>query len=224
MKYLFRHAVLGLVLLGLLGGSAMAQTATRIGTVDLTKIFDGYYKKKQAEAIVKDRATELEKALKDLVTKFDKDKAEYEKVVASAGDANISPDERDKRKKQAEDLLRGLKQSDEELTASRRRALADLDEQKARMIGKLVDDIREVVSAKARAAGFTLVLDTTAVSGKTGAPMVLFSDNQTDITEAVLAQLNAGAPVDLGPSTDDSKQSDTKTGTTDTSKGGTKKK
>lgn len=208
MKYIIRHAILGLVVGSLLGGSAWAQTSSRIGTVDLTKIFDGYYKKKQAEAIVKDRAAELEKTLKDLVAKFDKDKTEYEKVVTSAGDANISPDERDKRKKQAEDLLKGLKQSDEELTSSRRRAMADLDEQKTRMINKLVDDIRDVVATKARAAGFTLVLDTTGVSAKTGAPIVLYSDNQTDITETVLAQLNAGAPVDLGAPSDDTKKSD----------------
>jgi Skp family chaperone for outer membrane proteins len=224
MKHLFRHAILGLVLLGLLGGSAWAQTAPRIGTVDLAKIFDGYYKKKQAETIVKERATELENTIKGLVTKFEKDKAEYEKVLASANDANISPDERDKRKKQAEELFKGLRQSDEELTASRRRALADLDDQKNRMIGKLVDDIRAVVSAKARAAGFTLVLDTTAVSGKTGAPIVLFSDNQTDITATVLTSLNAGAPVDFGASSDDTKKPDTKAGTPDTKKGDTKKK
>ena len=224
MKYSFRHALLSLVLVSLLGGSAWGQTQTRIGTVDLTKIFDGYYKKKQAEAIVKDRATELEKALKEMVAKFEKDKSEYEKLVTSAGDSAISPEERDKRKKQAEDMLKGLKQSDDEIVSSRRRAMADLDEQKTRMIGRLVDDIREVVAAKARTAGFTLVLDITALGAKTGAPIVLFSNNDTDITDPVLAQLNAGAPLDLGTPADDKKLDDTKSGKTDTKKGDTKKK
>lgn len=218
MKYLFRHSVLVLALISLVGGSAWAQTPPRIGTVDLTKIFDGYYKKKQAETIIKDRATELEKTIKELVTKFEKDKAEYDKVVASAGDSNISADERDKRKKQAEDLLKNLKQSDDEITTSKRRAMADLDEQKTRMINRLVDDIREVVSTKARAAGFTLVVDTTAVSAKTGAPIVLYSNNEADITDPVLAQLNAGAPLDLGAPADDKKPDDTKAGKKDDKK------
>jgi Skp family chaperone for outer membrane proteins len=218
MKYSFRHAVLGLVLISLLGGSAWAQSQPRIGTVDLSKIFEGYYKKKQAETIVKDRATELEKTLKELVTKFEKDKAEYEKLVTSAGDSAISPEERDKRKKQAEDMLKSLKQSDDEIVSSRRRAMADLDEQKTRMISRLVDDIREVVAAKARAAGFSLVLDTTALGAKTGAPIVLFSNNETDITDPVLAQLNAGAPLDLGAPADDKKPADTKAGKPDTKK------
>ncbi len=224
MKYLFRHAVLSLVLVSLLGGSAWAQTQTRIGTVDLTKIFDGYYKKKQAETIIKDRATELEKALKEMVAKFEKDKAEYEKVMTGAGDSAISPDERDKRKKQAENLLKSLKQSDEELVATRRRAMSDLDEQKNRMISRLVDDIRDVVADKARKANFSLVLDTTAVGAKTGAPIVLFSNNETDITDPVLAQLNAGAPLDLGAPAEDKKADATKAGKKDEKQNDAKKK
>ena len=211
---------MGLVLLSLLGGSAWAQSAPRIGTVDLNKIFDGYYKKKQAEVIIKDRADELQKTLKDMVTKFQKDKDAYDKMVASAGDSNISADERDRRKKQAEDMLKNLKQSDDEITSSRRQAMADLDDQKTRMINRLVDEIRQVVSAKAREAGFTMVLDVAAVSAKSGAPFVLYSDNQTDITEPVLAQLNAGAPLDLNTTSDDTK----KPASTNSSKPDSKKK
>lgn len=209
MKYLLRKVVPGFLLACLLGGPAWAQAQARIGTVDITKIFERYYKKNQAETILKDRRDELEKALKEDVSKYEKDKGEYDKMVSSAADPVISGDERDKRKKQAEDMLKKLKQSEDSIMASQRAAKSSMEEQTSRMIGRLVDDIREVVSAKARTAGFTLVLDTAAIGAK-GTPIVLFNSNETDITDTVLAQLNAGAPLDLTPGTKTKKADDGK--------------
>ena len=42
-----------------LTGSAVAQN--RMATVDLRKVFDGYWKKKQAEVALKERQTDMEK-------------------------------------------------------------------------------------------------------------------------------------------------------------------
>ena len=209
MKYLLRKVVPGFLLACLLGGPAWAQAQARIGTVDITKIFDRYYKKQQAETILKDRRDDLEKALKEDVAKYEKDKAEYDKMVSSAADPNVSGEERDKRKKQAEDMLKKLKQSEDSILASQRAAKSSMEEQTTRMIGRLVDDIRDVVSAKARTAGFTLVLDTAAVGAK-GTPIVLFNNNETDITDTVLAQLNAGAPLDTTPSSNTRKPEESK--------------
>src|SRR5208282_953974 len=138
------------------------------------------------------------KELKDLAAKIDKDTAEYDKVVASASDTNISPDERDKRKTQAEDLLKKLKQSKDDLASSERSARETIEGQRTRMVSRLVDDIRDVVTTKARTAGFSLVIDSSAVSGK-GTPIVMFNNKDTDLTDSVLAQLNAGAPLDNTP-------------------------
>jgi Skp family chaperone for outer membrane proteins len=209
MKYQLRKAVPGLLLACLLGGPVCAQAQTRIGTVDITKIFDGYYKKKQAESILRDRRDELDKALKEDLAKYEKDKADYDKMVSSAADPLLSGEERDRRKKQAEDMFKKLKQSEDSIMASRRAAQTSMEEQSSRMIGRLVDDIRDVVSAKARTAGFSLVLDTAALSAK-GTPIVLFNNNETDITDAVLAQLNAGAPLDTTPTANSKKTDDEK--------------
>jgi Skp family chaperone for outer membrane proteins len=211
MKHLLRQAVLGLVLASMLCGSARAQTQPRIGTIDVSTVFDSYYKKKQAETLLKDRKDELIKELKEIAAKIDKDTDAYNKALASAGDANISPDERDKRKSQAEDMLKKLKQSKEDLASSERSAQETIAGQQSRMVNRLVDDIRDVVSAKARTAGFSLVIDSSAVSAK-GTPIVLFNNKETDLTDTVLAQLNAGAPLDTTPPSDaaSGKKDDTK--------------
>jgi hypothetical protein len=57
------------------------------------------------------------------------------------------------------------------------------------------------VTTKAKAAGYTLVVDSSAdTSNQT--PVVLYTDGQNDLTATVLAQLNAGAPIDLNKPAD----------------------
>ena len=63
------------------------------------------------------------------------------------------------------------------------------------MRGNILNEIRNVVTAKAKAAGFSLVIDTAAQSGD-ATPIVLFTNNENDLTTAVLEELNRSAPVD----------------------------
>jgi outer membrane protein len=198
MKHLLRNVTSGLLSLSLLmGASAWAQTQAqnRIGTIDLGKVFDNYWKRKQAEAVLKDRAAEMEKDFKVMVADFEKGKADYEKALAAAADSAASAEERDKRKKSAEEKLKSLKDSDDMLTSYKRQASANLDEQKTRMRNNILDEIRSVVSTKARNAGFALVIDSSADTAR-ATPMVVFNSGDSDLTETVLAQLNAGAPTE----------------------------
>ena len=198
MKILWRQVILGFALASMLGGTVWAQAQPRIGTLDVTKVFDNYYKKAQAESLLKDRQDELLKDLKELASKIEKDTAAYDKVLGSTHDNNISPDERDKRENQAADMLKKLNQSKQDLASSDRSAREVIEGQRNRMVTGLVNDIRDVVATKARTAGFSLVIDSSAVSAK-GTPIIMFNSKDTDITDSVLAQLNAGAPLDTTP-------------------------
>jgi outer membrane protein len=180
------------------GGSVWAQTQGRTGTIDLSKVFDNYWKKKQAEGVLKDRAADMEKDFKVMVADFEKGKVEYEKALAAVNDPVLSADERDKRKKVAEEKLKSLKDSEDMLNSYRRQASANLDEQKTRMRNNIIDEIKTVVASKARAASFSLVIDSSADSAK-GTPLTLFNNGDNDLTDSVLAQLNAGAPTEPLP-------------------------
>src|SRR5437868_2827042 len=86
-------------------GAAMAQTAPKIGIIDLKKAFDGYYKTKQADRQLKERAGDSEKVMKGMVDDFQKAQDEYRKVMDAANDQAIASEEREKRKKNAETKL-----------------------------------------------------------------------------------------------------------------------
>jgi outer membrane protein len=201
MKSLFRKIVPLLLLISLMGGSACAQG--RIATVELRKVFDGYWKTKQADAALKDRAADIEKDHKNMLDDWKKAKEEYQTLLGEANNQTLSFEEREKRKKSAEDKLKQIKDSEEGISQYERQARTTLDEQRKRMRDSIVEEIRAAVNSKAKSAGYALVIDTGAESGNgnaaagtPGTPVFLYANNENDITAAVLSQLNAGAPAE----------------------------
>jgi outer membrane protein len=183
-----------LLLISLMSCPAWAQN--RIATVDLRKIFDTYWKTKQADAALKDRQADLEKDDKTMRDDWKKAKDEYQSLLTDANNQTLSIEERDKRKKAAEDKFKQIKDSEDAIVQYERQARANIDEQRKRMRDRIVEEIRTAVNGKAKAAGYALVLDTAAESVN-NTPIVLFSNNENDMTDAVLALLNAGAPADM---------------------------
>ena len=190
---LLTRGVIGLFLVCLLSGPAMAQTKT--ATIDLRKVFDGYWKKKQAEAALKDRQTDMEKEDRNMVDDYKKAKEEYQSLLTGANDQAVSGEEREKRKTAAEEKLRRLKDMEENISQYERQARTTIGEQSQRMRSNILTEIRNVVNSKAKAAGVSLVIDTAAESINS-TPVFLYSSSETDITESVLQQLNSTAPAD----------------------------
>ena len=182
-----------MVVVSVLSSSAWAQG--KIATVDLRKLFDNYWKTKQADAAIKDRAADLDKEDKNMRDDLKKANDEYQKLLADANDQAVSPEERDRRKKTAETKLKYIKDSEDAVVQFEHQARTTLAEQQRRMRDNVLAEIRTVLSAKAKGAGFALVVDTAADSVNS-TPVILFASGENDLTEATLSQLNAGAPVE----------------------------
>ena len=73
----------------------------------------------------------------------------------------------------------------------------------------ILRDIRDLVEAKAKAGGYTIVIDVAAKSA-VGTPIVLYTNGQNDMTQEVLSQLNSTAPVGLVKSDDSKDQTEDK--------------
>ncbi len=166
---------------------------SRVAIVDLRKVFDEFYKTKAADKTLKDRAEDLEKERKILTDQYQKLNEDWKKAVDGASDQAVSADEREKRKKAAESKLLEIKELEQNLSQFDRGSRSTLEEQQRSMREKILAEIRTVVTSKAKAGNYSLVVDTAAESvNKT--PVVLFSNGENDITTAVLSQLNANAP------------------------------
>jgi outer membrane protein len=204
MKTIMRRVLPGLLLLGCLIQPVLGQQ-NKVGTIDLRKVFDNYYKRQQAEAALKEHGSELDKENKAYFDDYNKTKEDYGKLVAAANDQTLSSQEREKRKTEADAKLADLKSSENTIRTFQDNAREQLDTQKKRMRDTILGEIRSAIAAKAKAAGYTMVIDIASES-MNSTPVVLYTNGENDITDAILTQLNAGAP----PPTDTPKVPETK--------------
>jgi outer membrane protein len=184
-----RITVLTLVLLAATALSASAQT--KVATVDMKKIFNSYWKTKQATIALENRKTELRMEMKKSTDDLEKAQTDYKTLLDQSNDQAISADERAKRKDLATAKAKEIANSKIALEQFQRQAEAQLQDQSQRMSGNLVTEIQGAVADKAKAGGYTMVFNAAALE------VVVYADSKVDITDSVVSQLNAGAPIDL---------------------------
>lgn len=189
MKTLTRSLLTSLIL-GLAALSAQAQN--KIAVVNMKTVFDGYWKTKQSDATIKERQAEYEKERRKMQEDFEKLNAEFRELDRSARDLAVSEEEQRKRRDAANSKLleiREIERSVRDYDTNFRTQIAD---QIQRLRENIFRDIREVVEARARAAGYNLVLNTAAEQNQV--PYVMFTSGLPDLTQEVLNELNSKAP------------------------------
>jgi len=183
--------VLAAILLAVATISANAET--KLATVDMKKLFNSYYKTKLAQASLDNRKLELRKEIKDMAESLEKAQGQYKQLLDQSNDPALSADEREKRKQAAADKAKEINNSRGAIEQFQRQAEAQIADQSQRMSGNVVMEIQKIVSEKAKAGGYTVVLNSASVEA------VLYAGPENDLTAAVLTQLNAGAPIDVAP-------------------------
>ena len=191
---------LALMIAFFLNAPSQAET-NKIGIIDFQRVFEKYYKTKLAQTQVDEQTADFEKRKKGMLDDYQKANREYNKLMESAKDQAVSSDERDRRKSAAEKKLLEINEIEQDAKLFQRTTEEQLKMQARRMTENILRDIRELVDAKARAGGFTLVIDVSAKSA-TGTPIVLYTNGQNDVTQDVILQLNSTAPVGLVKSDD----------------------
>ena len=146
-----------------LTGISQAET-NKIGIIDMQRVWDKYYKTKQAQAQVDDQTADFEKRKKGMLDDYQKANREYAKLMESAKDQAVSSDERDKRKSAAEKKLLEIKEIEQDANLFQRTTDEQLKMQARRMTEVILRDIRDLVEAKAKAGGYTIVIDVAAKS------------------------------------------------------------
>ena len=173
--------------------SAGAAEGQKIATIDLRKVFDNYWRTKQADANLKDQAADLERERKIMIDQFQKGEANYKKLSDGANDQALSAAEREKRKKDAENELLTLRDMEARIKQFDNTSRTTLGEKQRRMRDNILQEIRDKIKARVKTGAYTMVLDTAAETANS-TPIILFSAGNDDITDAVLVDLNLNAP------------------------------
>jgi outer membrane protein len=191
MKKMIKRIGLGVAMVFLAAGAAMAQG--RIATVNVSKVYENYWKKDTAQAAFDQRRADFEKEFKGMVDDYKKSGEDYNKLLEAANDQSVTPEAREKRKAVAEDKLREIKTAENTIRTYKSTMEDQLSSQKKRMMDGILLDIQTAVAAKAKASSYAMVIDSSAES-ITGVHVLLYTNGENDMTDSILSQLNAGAP------------------------------
>ncbi|MCF7669392.1 MAG: OmpH family outer membrane protein [Verrucomicrobia bacterium] len=194
MKFYKSHILLVFVALFVAGLTLQAEV--KVGVIDLRKVFDNYWKTKEADKQLKERAKGFEEQRNKLLDSYKTANEDYKKLVQEANAPIVSEEERTKRKDAAEKKLREIQQLETQIQQFDRSARSTLGEQQRRMRDDVLRDIRKVIDRLAEQSNYTLVIDIAAESVN-NTPVILYNNTQNDMTEKVLEELNSTAPVGL---------------------------
>ena len=201
MRHILRTIFPTVLLLTLLSHSALAQS--KVATVDMRQLFDNYYKTRLAQAALQERSAQLTKDDNSMKDDLKKATDDYQRLLEQANDPAISTDERDRRKQAAADKLKQLGDRRAAIEQYDRTGQATLNDQLQHMSEKIRADIQAAVNSRAKAGGYTIVLNSASEGINLGSAnitvpsAVIYSISGIDLTAEVLKQLNAGAPIDM---------------------------
>ena len=181
------------IALGYLLAATAVQAEARVATVNVSRLVDNYWKTRSAKAALDARKADLEKEGKAMITEFRKNESEYTALLSASLDQAVSDSEREKKRKESEEKKKVLREQNETIAKFQKTANETLDDQAGRILTNVLGDVKKAIEAKARTAGYALVLDNDAKS-VVGTPVIMFNSGDLDITEEILQQLNSTAP------------------------------
>ncbi len=157
-----------LLVVGLIAPSvSLAKDETKMGFVDLSRLFDEYYKTKDYDKVLEAEHAEFESSRNE---KIDKIREEQSKVSLLADD----------KKAKVEESIEKLKA---ELLDFDRERKADLTKNRNEKIREILLEIEKVVSTYAEKEKYTLILNDR---------VLIFGNQEINLTEPVLGILNEG--------------------------------
>lgn len=171
------------------GSSASAQSMVKIGTVDMKKVFEGYYKTKDAEQRINEARNQAKKELEERMEGYQRGVNEVKKLNEEIENPALSREARETKSKTRDERVGELKNLEREINEFRSTREKQLQEQSGRMRQGIVDDITRVVNEKVKADNYDLVFDKSGMS-LNGVAVVMSAKESYDFTDSVITILN----------------------------------
>ena len=170
-----------------------AQAESKIGLVDMNKVFSSYYKTKDAETRINDARAAAKKELDDRMDSYKKNLDMINKLNEDLNKPELSKEAKDKKGKERDEKIAETKNLEREITEFRTTREKQLQEQAVRMRNGIVEEITKLIQDKVKADQYDLVLDKSGNS-LNGVPIILFSKEGNDFSDEIIVALNKNKP------------------------------
>ncbi len=156
-----------------------------IATVDFKRIYGEYWRTDQADKKLKAKKDEADKKIKKHLDDQEKLGKNIQNMRQALKDPKLAAAERSRRERQVTDRIKEYQEMAGVIRDFQNSTMKSLEMEMRNDIDSIRAEIKVVVAAKAKKAGYTLVLDKNTV---------VFTDGSDDLTKGVIEQLNAGDP------------------------------
>ncbi|MDQ3623326.1 MAG: OmpH family outer membrane protein [Verrucomicrobiota bacterium] len=196
---MIRHIALPLFItaFGFSGAGTASAQALRVGTVDMKRVFESYYKTKDAEGRINEARTGAKKELDDRMEVLNKGMADIKKVNDEIENPAISKETREQKSRQRDEKIAEIETLKREVQEFRTTREKQLHDQSGRLRGTIVEEINKVVGDLVKARNYDLVLDKSGPS-LNAVPVVLFARDDYEFTNEVITELNKSRPKENG--------------------------
>jgi len=169
--------------------AALAQGTMKIGTVDMQRAFKEYNKTKEAEVKINDAKNAAKKEYDDRAEAYKKALDEINNLNKQLESPALSADKKTQTAKERDDKIANIKNMEREISDFRQTRERQLQEQLMRVREGIVKEITDVVMDKVKGSNMDLVFDKSGMSIN-GVPFLLFSHDNIDFTNDIIAVLN----------------------------------
>jgi len=197
--------LLSLVLSLVFTGTASAEL--KIGSVDMKKVFESYWRTKEAETKMSETRAVLKRDLDERMEKRKELQDQIEKLNDDIKKPELSKDRAQTKMKERDDKIGEWQNMMRELQAYQMEKEKQLADQTLRIRNGIVDEIRKVVDDEVKSIGYDLVFDTSGNSIN-NVPVVLYAKESYDFTKVIIEKLNASRPKGTAAETSADKPAD----------------
>lgn len=180
-------------LVSLAAAPAMHAADMKVGTVDMNKIFQSYYKTKDAENKINEQLAAFQSEFNSRQETYRKSLEEIQDMNKRMEDKALAQAKKDELNKSRESKIQENQQMGRELESFQRTRARQIDEQRARERNRIVEEIMDVVKKKVGSDNFDLVFDKGGLSFSQ-VPIVLYSRDNMEFSEEIIRTLNKNQP------------------------------
>jgi Skp family chaperone for outer membrane proteins len=186
-------AALAVAAAGWMAPAASAQGA-KIGSVDMRKLYEDFYKTKAAQRSFDESVAAYRKDYQQRVNDYNKLNEEFQKVREESNNPALTQEKRDQKAKVVNEKVLELRKSLEAVKEFEQNSQQYLNDLRRRQNDAILKEILEAVRKKGRDGSYTVIVDNSGFGTVASVPMAVYADEKLDFTDVVLKELNANAP------------------------------
>ncbi|MFL6583062.1 MAG: OmpH family outer membrane protein [Chthoniobacterales bacterium] len=161
----------------------------KVGTVDMNRAFKEYSKTKDAEKKINEAKDAAKKEYDERADSYKKALDEINKLNQQLDAPALSADAKTQKAKERDEKIANIKNMEREINEFRQTRERQLQEQALRMREGIVKEITDVVMERVKTNSMDLVFDKSGMS-LNGVPLLLYSRDNVEFTNDVVAALN----------------------------------